>query len=179
MTLGRLDRLQHARRTILIAVCFCLGVFQLCDIAGIRINTSPSLPIGLYITTRDATANLVEFCPAEPFATLSITRGYRDPGACPDGATPLLKPIVAQAGDVVELSASGISVNGILLRNTAPLAKDAKGRSLEPWSIGSHIVAPATVWVASSYHARSFDSRYFGPISTVAIRHRLKPLLVL
>ena len=58
--------------------------------------------MGLYITTADAGANLVEFCPAEPFATLSIVRGYRDPGACRDGAAPLLKPIVAKSGDVVE-----------------------------------------------------------------------------
>ena len=71
--------------------------------------------------------NLVEFCPAEPFASLSIARGYRDPGACRDGAAPLLKPVVASAGDAVELSARGISVNGVLLPNTAPLSKDTKG----------------------------------------------------
>ena len=77
--------------------------------------------MGLYVTTADASANLVEFCPAEPFATLSIVRGYRDPGICRDGAAPLLKPIVAKSGDVVEVSARGISVNGALLPNTAPL----------------------------------------------------------
>ena len=31
--------------------------------------------MGLYITTADASANLVEFCPAEPFATLSPSFG--------------------------------------------------------------------------------------------------------
>ena len=41
------------------------------------------------------------------------------------------------------------------------------------------VVTPGTVWVASSYHSRSFDSRYFGPVYTTAIRHRLKALLTL
>ena len=36
-----------------------------------------------------------------------------------------------------------------------------------------------TVWVVSDYHPRSFDSRYFGPISKALIRHYLRPLLVL
>jgi len=156
-----------------------IGVFQVWSLVGLRINSSPSLPVGLYITTMDARANLVEFCPAEPFASLSITRGYRDRGACSDGAAPLLKPVVASAGDVVELSARGISVNGVLLPNTAPLLKDTKGRLLLPWPFGRYRVAAGTVWVASSYHPRSFDSRYFGPLSTSAIRHRVKPFLTL
>ena len=102
---------------------------------GLRINTSPSLPMGLYMTTADAGANLVEFCPVEPFATLSIVRGYRDPGACRDGAAPLLKPIVAKSGDVVEVSSRGISVNGALLPNTAPLTRDTKGRHLRSLAV--------------------------------------------
>jgi conjugative transfer signal peptidase TraF len=156
-----------------------VGVFQLWSVAGLRINASPSLPVGLYITTVDARANLVEFCPDEPFASLAVSRGYRDRGTCSDGAAPLLKPIVAVAGDNVEVSARGISVNGVLLSNTAPLSKDTKGRPLTAWPFGRYVVSPGMVWVASSYHPRSFDSRYFGPVSTAAIRHRVKPFLVL
>ena len=156
-----------------------IGVFQVWSIAELRINTSPSLPVGLYITTANVRANLVEFCPAEPFASLSIARGYRDRGACGDGAAPLLKPVAASAGDVVELSDRGIAVNGVLLSNTAPLVRDSKGRRLIAWTFGRYVVAPGTVWVASSYHPRSFDSRYFGPILTGAIRHRVKSFLTL
>jgi conjugative transfer signal peptidase TraF len=178
--LGRLrdTRFAMIRRLSLFAVGVSVGTFQLFGLLGLRINTSPSLPMGLYITA-DSDANLVEFCPVEPFATLAIVRGYRDSGICPDGAAPLLKPVVAKPGDVVELSARGISVNGALLSNTAPLSKDTKGRPLEPWRFGRYLVAFGTVWVASSYHPRSFDSRYFGPISTVAIRERLKGFLTL
>ena len=179
MTVGQSARLRNIRRAILVAIGVAIAVFQLSGVFGLRINTSPSLPMGLYIITADAGADLVEFCPMEPFATLSIVRGYRDPGACSDGAAPLLKPVIASAGDVVEVSARGISVNGALLPNTAPLTRDTKGRHLEAWPSGRYVVDPGTIWVASSYHPRSFDSRYFGPLSTAAIRYRLKPFLTL
>jgi conjugative transfer signal peptidase TraF len=179
MTNGLSDRLPRVRRVALVSVVASIVAFQLFGFFGLRINTSPSLPVGIYVVTSDSGANLAEFCPAEPFAALSLVRGYRDPGACRDGGAPLLKPVVAKAGDLVELSSRGISVNGVLLANTAPLPKDTKGRRLEPWRFGCFRVAPGTVWVASSYHSRSFDSRYFGPVDTTAIRHRMKAFLTL
>jgi conjugative transfer signal peptidase TraF len=177
--IGLSDRLPKVRCAALVAAVVSITTFQLFGFLGLRINTSPSLPMGLYIVSTGGSANLVEFCPAQPFAAVSLSRGYRDPGACRDGGAPLLKPVVAKAGDMVELSGLGISVNGLLLPNTAPLSTDTKGRSLEPWHFGRFPVTPGTVWVASSYHSRSFDSRYFGPVYTTAIRHRLKAFLTL
>ncbi len=153
--------------------------FQFWDIVGLRINTSPSLPLGLYVTSSQPGANLVEFCPPEPFASLALSRGYRDRGACRDGGAPLLKPVVAHAGDLVEVSAAGISVEGRLLPNTAALRRDTKGRTLTSWKLGRYTVEPGFVWVASSYNPRSFDSRYFGPVAINSIRDRVKPLLTL
>jgi conjugative transfer signal peptidase TraF len=146
---------------------------------GIRLNTSPSLPFGLYRVTSDSAAPLVEFCPAEPVASFANARGYRQVGSCPDGGTPLMKPIVAHEGDVVDISAVGLRVNSTLIRNSAPLARDTGGRPLTPWPNGKYTVPNGAVWLISSYHARSFDSRYFGPISTAFIRNHLRPLLVL
>ena len=181
---GLLDRVRNTRFGVVrrigsVAVIVSVGTFQLCGLLGIRINTSPSLPVGLYLVSTDENANLAEFCPTEPIAALSLVRGYRSPGVCEDGGAPLLKPIIAKRGDLVELSAHGIRVNGRLLANTAPLAKDTKGRPLKSWAFGHFQVAPGTVWVASSYDSRSFDSRYFGPVSIVAIRNRAKVLLTL
>jgi conjugative transfer signal peptidase TraF len=160
----------------LVISCTLLGSFAVCTAAVLRINSSPSLPIGLYITSADKRANLVEFCPPVPFAAMAIARGYRSAGACPDGATPLLKPVVAVPGDVVELSNSGVAVNGNLLSNTAPLCADSKGRALTHWPFGRYTVPSGTVWVASSYSSRSFDSRYFGPIKISVIRGHLESL---
>ena len=173
----RNTRPEAVKRLGLIAVGLLIGTFQLCGWVGLRINASPSLPVGLYVTSSRPEASLAEFCPAEPFASLASSRGYRDRGACRDGATPLLKPVVARAGDVVEVSEQGIAVNGRLLPNSAARRADTHGRPLPTWPFGRYIVAPDTVWVASSYEARSFDSRYFGPIPTSSIRDRVRPLL--
>ena len=164
-------------RIAVFALAVVVIAFQICGWLGIRINTSPSLRLGFYIATSDATDALIEFCPTEPFASLALSRGYRDRGSCPDGGAPLLKPIIANQGDVVEFSGKGISVNGKLLPNTEPLAEDTRGRSLQPWPVGRYVVQPGLLWVASSYSKRSFDSRYFGPVSTASIREHLRPLL--
>ena len=182
MTLGLFAKPGTSRRVAakrVGAFCFVLllGLFQVSASLGLRINTSPSLPVGLYVTTADAGSELVEFCPPEPYARLAIIRGYRDAGSCPEGAAPLLKPVVGKAGDVVEVSQQGLIVNGHCLANTAAVPADTKGRPLNSWPSGRYEVRPGSVWVASSYHPRSFDSRYFGPISTSAIRDYLRPLV--
>jgi conjugative transfer signal peptidase TraF len=182
MTTGLLDRIKNTRPSgirhlALLSVGSFLGVFQICDLAGIRINTSPSLPLGLYRVTSEVQESLVEFCPAEPFASLAIERGYRNRGTCPDEAAPLLKPVVARVGDFVYLSGRGMEVNGRLLPNTAPLAVDTKGRPLVHWQFGRYAVPLGKLWVASSYNGRSFDSRYFGPVPVRSVRERLRPLL--
>jgi conjugative transfer signal peptidase TraF len=149
-------------------------------IGGVRINTSYSLPLGIYVRTHDRGARLIEFCPVEPFASESSERGYRTHGtACADGSVPLLKPIVAVAGDRVVLSDEGMRVNGCLLPKTAPLFRDAAGRSLHPWPFGVYVVEDGAVWVASTYNRGSYDSRYMGPIKTSQIRARLRPLWLL
>src|SRR6266446_2835215 len=146
--------------------------------AGLRFNDSPSMPTGLYVrTSSESRSSLVVFCPGEPFAKLSVERGYRSRGNCPDGAEALAKPIVARPGDVVELSAAGMAVNGRLLQKTPPLATDTAGRPLPHWPFGRYVVAPGTVWLASSYSSRSFDSRYFGPVDASQVREHVRPLL--
>lgn len=146
--------------------------------AGLRLNDSPSMPTGLYVrTSSESGSSLVVFCPAEPFARLSVERGYRSRGNCPDGAEPLAKPIAARSDDIVGLSATGMAVNGQLLPNTAPLVTDTAGRPLPHWPFGRYVVPPSTVWVASSYSPRSFDSRYFGPVQASQVREHVRPLL--
>ena len=144
---------------------------------GVRINTSYSLPMGLYVATSDTAAPFVEFCPEGRFAEESSVRGYRTRGfACPDGGVPLLKPVVAREGDTVETTPGGIEVNGVLLPKTAPLTKDAESRMLTPWPFSIYVVQPGTIWVASTYNRGSYDSRYMGPIHISQLRRRLRAL---
>ena len=168
--------LKAAIRTLLAFAVFAAGGVAL----GLRVNTSVSLPLGIYVRTADPAARLVEFCPAEPFATESSARGYRTAGmACSDGGVPLLKPVVAIPGDHVVLTSEGMRVNGRLLPNSAPLLRDGLGRPLRPWSYGKYLVETDTLWVASTYNAGSYDSRYMGPIRTNQIRGRLRALWLL
>jgi conjugative transfer signal peptidase TraF len=171
------DRPARAGKLLVMGAGILLGTLQTFDLAGLRINTSPSLPVGLYLTTSDPAANLVEFCPNPVFGKLALDRGYRSAGSCRDGGAPLLKPVVAKSGDVVEISETGLSVNGRAIPNTAPMAADIKGRLLASWPLGRYVVARGDVWTASSFNRRSFDSRYFGPVPMAAIRDRVRPLV--
>jgi conjugative transfer signal peptidase TraF len=167
------------RRGAGIAAVAFTAPFFIAGTMGIRINASTSLPLGLYTETPDFRAPLIEFCPQEPYGSFAAGRGYRSLGNCPDGAAPLMKPVVAKAGDVVDVSSLGITVNGVLLPNTAPKDQDSKGRPMQPWPFGQYRVPSGFVWVASSYNPWSLDSRYFGPLPVGIIRSHLKPLLTL
>jgi type IV secretory pathway protease TraF len=85
--------------------------------------------------------------------------------------------VIAKAADEIVLSPAGITVNGTLLPYTAPLAQDSAGRPLTHWPFGRYRLAPGSLWVASSYNPRSYDSRYLGPIPQSAVRARLRTLL--
>src|ERR1700674_3440654 len=108
---GSYELHQRLRRAVLWA-CSLVSPFFLGLIAGwvfgIRLNLTPSLPLGFYITSHSSSAKLVEFCPQGSAASISLSRQYRTAGACPDGGSPLLKPAVAFPGDHVEVSADGI-----------------------------------------------------------------------
>ena len=174
---GRFKR--DALPKILALVVFAVFTIALLKLSGVRINLTDSLPMGIYVTTSDENAALIEFCPGGASSVLSVGRGYRPHGICPDTAAPLLKPIIANSGDIVVVSADGLSVNGNLLLNTAARQYDSAGRALTAWRLGTYSVPPAMIWVASTYHPNSFDSRYFGPIPVSLIRHRVRPLWVL
>jgi conjugative transfer signal peptidase TraF len=165
-------------RSLVVGSVLLVAFFAAVGLAGIRINTTPSLPVGLYIETGPQSP-LVEFCPSGEPAAIAARRGYRTSGNCPDGASALMKPIVAKCGEVVELTAKGISVNGHLLLNTAPLSVDTDHRALEHFPFGRYTVGHEEVWMASTYNKRSFDSRYYGPVRKSSIRVHLRPLLTL
>jgi conjugative transfer signal peptidase TraF len=160
-------------RILILALTPVLCMFVLFDAADLRINTSASLPVGLYRVSRGG--SFVEFCPDD--RGLSAERHYRARGVCSDGAAPLLKPVIGSRADEIVLSPAGIAVNGKLLPRTAPLDHDTEGRPLLQWPAGRYTAAPGTLWVASSYNASSYDSRYFGPIRESSVRARLRPLI--
>ena len=148
--------------------------------AGVRINLTPSLPMGFYrLAAQDERAELVTFCGPALGGRSLHERGYTSWGTCPDGGAPLMKPIIARPGDVVTVTAGGLAVNGKALPNTAPMPRDAKGRALPAYPAGRYPVAAGDYWVASTYNAGSLDSRYFGPIRAELVTSHLVALATL
>src|ERR1700690_4281999 len=111
---GRFDvpRASGLKAPALALAVTSIAAFGLCAWGGLRFNSTGSLPIGLYRVSTAADANLAEFCPPEPLSRLSVLRQYRNPGNCPDGANPLMKPIVAIAGGGGVDTKSGLGESG-------------------------------------------------------------------
>ena len=135
----------------------------------LRINESPSLPIGIWrVSPLDRElrrGDIVSFCPPDtPAFREAWRRGYLGGGLCEGGYEPLLKPVAAIAGDRLNRTEEGISINGRLIANSKSLTHDSSGRTLPSPGADNVIVAKGEVWVISSYNPLSFDSRYFGPV---------------
>src|SRR6267378_1502787 len=148
--------LHQRQRCAIFWACLLASPFFLGLVAGwlfgVRLNLTPSLPRGFYITSESPSANLMEFCPQGAAASISLSRQYRTAGACPDGGAPLLKPAVAFPGDRVQVSADGTRVNGQLLPNSAGRFHDHLQRPLDPLPYGLYKVERGTVWVVSSFN---------------------------
>ncbi len=151
-------------------------------LAGLRVNTTPSVPVGLWVLSANAPLGpgvVVSVCPDNrPAFAMARARGYLSRGSCAGGDQPLFKPVVALSGDRVTVSAEGLAVNGVPVPNSRAAPVDALGRALPVFSFGTYTVAPGRVWVVSSLHPASFDSRYFGPLPVDRIEGVLRPLWV-
>ncbi len=157
-----------------------LTMLGACWLAGLRLNLTGSLPVGLYRIARAAPerGTIVLICLPLGVAGFAKARGYLAPhGSCPGDVPPLGKPVVAIPGDTVSVTAVGFLVNGAPVANSRALAVDRRGRRLPHLSLGQYVIGPGALWVASAHSPFSFDSRYFGSVDTNRVRACLRPLL--
>lgn len=148
-------------------------------VTGIYINTSASLPIGLYRIVDDHISRgaYVAFCPPHSDVfEMAVARGYINPGNCPGGYGQLLKRVFAVAGDTVAIDQLGIVVNGKLLPNSAPLGIDALGAALPQYRYTA-MLSESEYLLLSDLNPQSFDARYFGVIDRTQILHVVRPIL--
>ena len=142
--------------------------------AGFRVNTTGSLPLGIYKlrSGQPQRGDIVLICPPRGSAReTAMQRGYLMPDLGCGGAQSLLKPIAAIGGDRVKLDSGGLSVNGRLLPNSAPLLRDGAGRTMPSALTPLHTVPYGYIWLISTYSARSYDSRYFGRVKQGAVQN--------
>ncbi|WP_245500276.1 conjugative transfer signal peptidase TraF [Rhizobium leguminosarum] len=138
--------------------------------SGYRINLTPSEPLGLWriipLHRPAAVDDLLFICPPETAAMRAArARGYLRSGSCPGGVAPLIKTVIAVAGQNVEISVS-VSVDGWRVSSSSLALRDGKGRPLTPSPSG--IVPPGYVFLHSAFPG-SYDSRYFGPVPASGI----------
>jgi type IV secretory pathway protease TraF len=145
-----------------------LGVLVLAAVVStrwVRLNLSPSVPLGLYRLT-----------PVPP----ALTRGMLVLTPVPASVQPwlspwrpLLKPIAGLPDDRACNVEEALVIEGVPY---GPIYRDAHGRALPAWQ-GCRTVGPGEVLLASK-EPRSLDGRYFGMTSIRDLTAQAVPLWI-
>ena len=133
-------------------------------------NASTSVPIGLYAMQPVSKLHVNELVVVRPPNSLAIfldQRRYLAKGV------PMLKRVLALAGQTVCRANRTISLNGIAIGDA--LDRDSSGRALPVWS-GCRVLKDDEVFLMNWQSKHSFDGRYFGPLPASTIVGRAYPL---
>ena len=174
MTGARSSVMRQQRAVALVLLVAGAGSVLLTALAGVvgefRVNTTPSEPLGLWRILpldRDPTVGDTVFvCLSRSgIVEQARARGYLRRGLCASGYAPLIKTVVAVAGQRVEIGRS-VWIDGVKIPHSELALLDGAGRQLIPAWDGQ--VAPGHVFLHSPFPG-SWDSRYFGsvPVSSV------------
>ena len=164
--------------TVACGAVLTLGAAAL--LAGARINTTRSIPVGLYWVSDDPVTKgrFVMFCPPEVnIIKQAKARGYIGAGFCPGGYGYMMKRVLASQDDVIRIDAKGVQVNGTLLPFSVPISRDAHGRELTAYSTAATRLSAQQVLLMADDNPLSFDARYFGPVQRSSIRSVITPVL--
>jgi len=143
-------------------------------LCGYRLNTTPSLPQGVWRQGGGIErGGFALFCLEDAeFIKLAKERGYLSEGQCPGGIKPLGKEIVGLAGDKISFSGGSggqIAVNGKLLADSSVKNEDGHRRHMPATLLTEGRIPPGQALMMSPHNAGGFDSRYFGLIKISAL----------
>jgi conjugative transfer signal peptidase TraF len=179
-----LPRTREIAKRALFPVILCAGIaipVLIFELLRLRIGlTDSACPPGIYRMVNHAPSrgDLVLACLPDAIAQLGSARGYLLRGrGCGDGIEPVGKRLSALPGDSVEVVPDYIEVNGQRLEHSATLSRDGRGRSVKHVAWGRYTVPADQVWLFGTKDARSWDSRYFGPVPASSVRAALEPIL--
>jgi type IV secretory pathway protease TraF len=88
----------------------------------------------------------------------------------------VLKPVIAVAGDVVEIGPDAVTVNNRRFNASASATVASLGRALPHPVWGRYIVGADELWLVSTRVPNSWDSRYLGPVSTAQVWSVARPV---
>jgi conjugative transfer signal peptidase TraF len=174
MTGARSPAMRWQRVGALVLLAAGAGSVLLAAPAGVlgefRVNTTPSEPLGLWrivpIDRSPDVGDMVFVCLSRSaIVEQARARGYLRRGLCESGYAPLIKTVVAIAGQRVEIGRS-VWIDGVKIPHSELALLDGAGRRLIPARDGQ--VAPGHLFLHSPFLG-SWDSRYFGsvPVSSV------------
>jgi len=170
------SRLRHP--IVIVGLCLALGLI-LVHQAGLRLNTTRSIPLGLYRISTDPIVKgaYVLWCPPERSEfDLAKERGYIGAGFCRGGYGKMMKKVVASHHDVVSVTDAGVTINRTLIPASQPLEADSMGRPLPRFRMTDHVLASSEFLLMSDTNSRSFDARYFGPVHRAHIQSTIHPV---
>jgi conjugative transfer signal peptidase TraF len=169
---------QGLRRTALGVMAISVLLATVAYQAEVVINTTPSLPLGLYraVNAPLARGAYVKFCPPQsPAFDVARRRGYLGAGFCPGGYAFMIKRMAAGPGDQVAVTHEGVIVNGRLLAMSAPMRTDGDGRFM-PSFTQDRALTGSELLLMSDVSRVSFDARYFGPLDRAQVRAVVEPI---
>ena len=166
---------------MLIGAVVLVGVYEVVH-TGVRWQASESAPKGLYRIVEVAEPLVpgawVLVCADGPWAHWMRDRGYLTPGDCPSGTIPLLKQVLAVAGDrVVSTRVGEVWVNGRLVVSEPLSPIDREGRAMPRPLEGIFVLGEGEIWLGGIHPARSLDSRLFGPAAASRVVGGAEPIL--
>jgi len=163
-------------RACMILICFA-GLFY---VAGGCINTSNSIPLGLYWITKHPIqkGEYVLFCPPQkPIFQKALTRGYIHSGFCPGGFGYMMKRVLATYGDTVSINPFGVWVNNQFVAHSVPYPKDQQEQPLPELHLRQYPLKNGQLLLMTDQSELSFDARYFGLIKKSQVKAVIKPVL--
>ncbi len=136
------------------------------------------MPKGVYkaVTKILQVGDVVEVCLPDAIATLGVSRHYLSKGICQNGTEPVVKKVMALATDTVELTMSGVKINGYQLPHSATLMRDERGRLIPYIKRKAYKLSANEVWLYGSEDPKSWDSRYYGHVNMKNIQHIMTPV---
>ena len=147
---------------------------------NLRLNLSNSMPIGfyrLYPGKLPQRGDWVSVCLQNPVAHQALQQGHVHPGRCPTGVEPLIKAVIATPQDHVIVSKRVVLVGDSVY--ISPVQRfDRQQQRLTPYADRAMLIHGGYWLYGINNPKYSWDSRYFGPVDSVAIQGVVKPLLI-
>ena len=143
---------------------------------GLAYNSTPSMPVGWYLLFTPQNIKIgdtvLACAPLNKYSILGIKRGYIGlvkNGDCSGGTKYLVKKVAALPYEAVTLKSYGITVAGkftayrVISNSPPPAEQHIKHYPYGRYEINGY-------WLISTYNKLSYDSRYFGPVKTIAYK---------